>query len=99
MHVPVRRHIAGNLHLAQGLEPAGLQVSREPGPSLILEGHAYNAPSEKLGVSYNSTVADCLNWHLETDRTQLVQAPANGYAGGTLDMPAVVSGVLAFDSA
>ena len=52
-----------------------------------------------FGVSYNSTVADCVNWLLETDRTQLVQVPANGYAGGTLDMPAVGSGVLAFDSA
>jgi hypothetical protein len=52
-----------------------------------------------LAVSYNSTVADCVNWLLETDRTQLVQAPANGYAGGSLDMPAVGSGVLAFDSA
>jgi hypothetical protein len=30
---------------------------------------------------------------------QLVQAPANGYAGGTLDMQAVVSRALTFDSA
>ena len=59
----------------------------------------YNAPSEKFGVSHNSTVADCVNWLLETDRTQLVQAPANGYAGGTLDMQAVVSRALTFDSA
>ena len=30
---------------------------------------------------------------------QRVQAPANGYAGGTLDMQAIVSRVLTFDSA
>ena len=50
----------------------------------------YNALSEKFGVSCNSTAADCVNRLLETDRTQLVEAPANGYAGGTLEMQVVV---------
>ena len=43
-------------------------------PSYYLEGMLYNALAEKFGGSYNSTVADCINWLLETDRTQLVCA-------------------------
>jgi hypothetical protein len=45
----------------------------------ILEGMLYNAPSEKFGGSYNSTVAACINWLLETDRTQLICANEQCY--------------------
>ena len=48
-------------------------------PSYYLEGMLYNAPTEKFGGSYNSTVAACINWLLETDRTQLLCANEQYY--------------------
>jgi hypothetical protein len=48
-------------------------------PSYYLEGMLYNAPAEKFGGSYNSTVVDCIKWLLQTDRTQLVCANEQYY--------------------
>jgi RES domain-containing protein len=39
------------------------------------------------------------DWPAPVQGDQRLQAPANGYAGGTLDMQAIVAGVLTFDSA
>jgi hypothetical protein len=52
-------------------------------PSYYLEGMLYNAPADKFGGSYNSTVAACINWLLETDRTQLKCANKQYYLLGT----------------
>ncbi|MCW4589442.1 nucleotidyltransferase [Gluconacetobacter entanii] len=43
-------------------------------PSYFLEGMLYNVPNAKFGTSYNSTVADALNWIINCDRTKLVCA-------------------------
>lgn len=43
-------------------------------PSYFLEGMLYNVPDAKFGKSYNSTVADALNWVINCDRSKLVCA-------------------------
>ncbi|MBY9064938.1 nucleotidyltransferase [Sphingomonas yunnanensis] len=43
-------------------------------PSYFLEGMLYNVPNANFGTSYNSTVADALNWIINCDRTKLVCA-------------------------
>jgi hypothetical protein len=48
-------------------------------PSYYLEGMLYNVPSEKFGRSFDSTVVECINWLLKTDRTKLVCANEQYY--------------------
>jgi hypothetical protein len=48
-------------------------------PSYFLEGMLSNVPNTSFGQSYNSTVANCINWVLQTDRTQLLCANEQYY--------------------
>ena len=48
-------------------------------PSYFLEGMLYNVPNTSFGRSYNSTVAECVNWVLQTDRKQLLCANEQYY--------------------
>jgi hypothetical protein len=48
-------------------------------PSYFLEGMLSNVPNTSFGQSYNSTVANCINWVLQTDRTQLLRANEQYY--------------------
>lgn len=43
-------------------------------PSYFLEGMLYNVPNDKFGLSYNSTVAEAMNWIIRCDRSQLLCA-------------------------
>jgi MFS superfamily sulfate permease-like transporter len=56
---------------------------------------AQSGPYDLLAVGLGTLLAALLLCRVING----LQAPANGYAGGTLDMQAIVSGVLTFDSA
>jgi hypothetical protein len=56
---------------------------------------AQSGPYDLLAVGLGTLLAALLLCRVING----LQAPANGYAGGTLDMQAIVSGVFTFDSA
>ena len=61
----------------------------------LWETIAQSGPYDLLAVGLGTLLAALLLCRVING----LQAPANGYAGGTLDMQAIVSGVLTFDSA
>lgn len=48
-------------------------------PSYFLEGMLYNVPNSKFGSSYQNTIANCLNWLLQADRSKLLCANEQYY--------------------
>ncbi len=48
-------------------------------PSYYLEGLLYNVPDYKFGSSYQDSIVNCMNWILETDRSQFVCANEQYY--------------------
>jgi hypothetical protein len=48
-------------------------------PSYFLEGMLYNVPSQAFGQSYQSTLLECMNWLVSTDKSQLVCANERYY--------------------
>jgi hypothetical protein len=61
----------------------------------LWETIALSGPYDLLAVGLGTLLAALLLCRVING----LQPPANGYAGGTLDMQAIVSGVLTFDSA
>ena len=48
-------------------------------PSYYIEGLLYNVPREKFGSSYSDSMVACINWLVETDRTDFVCANERYY--------------------
>jgi hypothetical protein len=46
-------------------------IAKDTAPSYYIEGMLYNVPDEKFGSCYGDTFCNCVNWLIQTDRSQL----------------------------
>ena len=60
-------------NIRSAMEHDGL-INKETAPSYFLEGLLYNVPNAKFGGSYGDTMASCINWIVEADRSKFLCA-------------------------
>ena len=60
-------------NIRSAMEHYGL-INKEIAPSYFLEGLLYNVPNERFGGSYENTMASCINWITNADRSKFTCA-------------------------